>query len=272
MALAMALSSTAHADESGDVVRCDGNRLTLDVAGMPLRALLVEIGRQSGAQVRIDASGEETVSDAFNSIPLEEALRRLLGERSFAMVYTETVTGGRAAPVLRLKELRIYGGDGALVAAQAGRPTSAARPAAAGPTAAGPAADRAPQPTARRRTAGARGRTEPEAEAEQAGAAAAEPEATEADREQAARETEALTEEQIVEAGGEVEENGEAFPAAEPSHFTNPVAATVLDPTGLDAGDEWIDPEAARGGYGDAGIPQYELFEPQGTAPGIVDD
>ena len=62
--------------------------LSIRVANAPLTAVLEEVGRQSGATIRGDASGRE-VSASFERVPLPEALHRLLGERNFLLVYDD---------------------------------------------------------------------------------------------------------------------------------------------------------------------------------------
>ena len=121
-------------EEAGDVIRYEGDRLTIDVVDMSLRALLLEVGRVSGARVRIDGLEDRTVSDAFTRLPLDHGLRRLLGNRSFTVTFANERSADGKVIGARPKELRIYGGEGTSVtrssSARAKRRTS-------GPTAAG---------------------------------------------------------------------------------------------------------------------------------------
>lgn len=140
------LTASAQPDDELDaagylrVVRYESGRLSADITDMPLRSLLLELGRQSGARVRIDGLDDRNVSDAFEQLPLEEALRRLLGDRSFTLTYSQDRSGEGRAAVPQLKELRVYGGEGAVVTSPGRKPArkdSATRPTAAGPSAAG---------------------------------------------------------------------------------------------------------------------------------------
>src|SRR5262245_51753898 len=61
------------------IVLQDG-KLTTRVMGMPLRQVMEEVSRVSGAQIRwLSVVGEETVSVEFSALPFSEALRRILG-------------------------------------------------------------------------------------------------------------------------------------------------------------------------------------------------
>jgi hypothetical protein len=140
-------------DGSGNTVRVEGDRLTLDVADMSLRALLLEIAQQSGARIQMDGVPDETVSDAFTRLPLDEALRRLLGDRGFTLVYAQRSTAGGSGTGLHLKEVRVYGGEGTRLDTARRTPTKARseRPTAAGPEVA--AADGASVASTRKTTA-----------------------------------------------------------------------------------------------------------------------
>ncbi len=132
------------ADGPADQIRYGGDRLTISVAAMPLEAFLRALGRECDAQIRIDGLEERTVSDSFNDLPLEEALRRVLGGRNFTLVYRQASAGAGAAARPRLKEIHVYGTSGPVVTASPTRPAPAAqRPTAAGPGVAEPAAPRA---------------------------------------------------------------------------------------------------------------------------------
>ncbi len=97
-----------------DMIRYEDDRLTVAVRETSLHALLREIGRQTQAQVRIEAVSDRTVSDRFTRLPLHEALRRLLNEENFTLTYSQEAgkaPGGGA----RRTELPIYGGGGSVV-------------------------------------------------------------------------------------------------------------------------------------------------------------
>lgn len=250
------------------MVRCEGDRLTLDVASMPLRTLLLEVGRQSGAQVRIEGLDERTVSEAFTRLPLDEAFRRLLGDSNFTLVYAgASETDGKPSS-LRLKELRVYGGDGPVVSS-----TTAARPAAPSrrPTAAGPAM--APP----QRAAPIRARPQPGSAATGPNNAGDQPQA-------AAPNAGGVTQDQgqddataeippgeaqptMVDIGqAAVDAAGEEDPSAvaAPPMLTNPVSAAILG-DGFGGEVAWqgdVDPEAAHEEYD----PVYGPIDDGGTA------
>lgn len=105
-------------DDVGSAIRYEDDRLSADVTDMGLHAMLNEIGRQSGARVRIEGVADRSVSERFTRLPLHEALRRVLGEEeNFSLTYTQA-SDGRSVEA-RLKELRVYG---------AGGPTATAAP------------------------------------------------------------------------------------------------------------------------------------------------
>jgi hypothetical protein len=120
-------------DAPTDHIRYDRDRLTVSIAAMPLHAFLVAVGRECGAELRIDGLEERTVSDAFKDLPLEEALRRVLGGRNFTLVYQQRPAGTDTPSRTRLKEIRVYGSSGAVVTASPTRPM----PPTQGPTAGG---------------------------------------------------------------------------------------------------------------------------------------
>jgi hypothetical protein len=64
-----------------------GDALTVRVAGVPLESILQEIGRQSGATIRGQLVDTGPRSVAFENVPLPQALRRLLHEQNFLLLY-----------------------------------------------------------------------------------------------------------------------------------------------------------------------------------------
>jgi len=79
---------SAYPDEpSSRVVRYSDDALTVRLTNEPVRALLEEIGRQTGAEIQGQLSEVREVSADFEAVPLPEALRRLLGNENFALVY-----------------------------------------------------------------------------------------------------------------------------------------------------------------------------------------
>src|SRR5262245_60152450 len=77
------VQSSAAANLSGKIILQD-ERMTARIIAIPLRQVMEEIGRLSGARVWwMSQGGEEPVSVAFLALPLSEALRRILGQKNF---------------------------------------------------------------------------------------------------------------------------------------------------------------------------------------------
>jgi len=65
----------------------NGGLLTAEIAGAPLRQVMEEVGRLTGAEVRwLGAAGDERISLSFADVPLADAIGRMLGARSFLLV------------------------------------------------------------------------------------------------------------------------------------------------------------------------------------------
>lgn len=73
----------------GQIALQDG-KLTAQLTATPLRQVMEEVSRVSGARVRwLRGQAEERlVSANFTALPLPEALRRILGETNFLFFYT----------------------------------------------------------------------------------------------------------------------------------------------------------------------------------------
>jgi hypothetical protein len=84
------------------LIRYSNDTLTVRLNGVPKSDVLEELARQSGAEIRGQVREPREVSADFESVPLPEALARLLGEQNFAVVYGK---GGR------LKAVRLLGGS-----------------------------------------------------------------------------------------------------------------------------------------------------------------
>jgi hypothetical protein len=112
------------------------DRLTANVSQMSVHALLSEIGRQSGARVRMEGVADRDVSARFAGLPLPEALRRILGEENFTLVYGRTRAASGEPGGAGLREIQVFGDGGTGVTPQ--RLAAAAQPP---PTVAGGQAD-----------------------------------------------------------------------------------------------------------------------------------
>ena len=106
-------------DAPAPLIRYSNDALTVRLTGVPNSEILEELARQSGAEVRGQVREPREVTADFESVPLPEALARLLGEQNFALVYRK---GGR------LKAVRLLGAD----QVAAGAPTTTTLPAAPG--------------------------------------------------------------------------------------------------------------------------------------------
>ena len=85
-----ATSATAPVNPAfaGTVTLHDG-KLTARLSAVPLRRVMAEVSRLSGAQVLwLRGVREEPVSVEFTALPLTEALQRLLGGNNFLLFYT----------------------------------------------------------------------------------------------------------------------------------------------------------------------------------------
>src|SRR5437016_827213 len=102
-------NARAAEDTPAPLIRYSNDALTVRLSGVPNSEILEELARQSGAEIRGQVREPREVTADFKSVPLPEALARLLGEQNFALVYRK---GGR------LKAVRLLGDD------QAGAPTT----------------------------------------------------------------------------------------------------------------------------------------------------
>jgi hypothetical protein len=77
------------------------DRVTVFAEDSPVKDVLEQIRRQSGAELRGEPASDAPVTVRLESVPLREALERLLGERSFTLTY-----GDKGA----LKAIELKGG------------------------------------------------------------------------------------------------------------------------------------------------------------------
>ncbi len=64
-----------------------GDRVTATLTAAPLSRVLAEIARQTGAELAGEAIPPRDITADLHRVPLEEALQRLLGARSFTLTY-----------------------------------------------------------------------------------------------------------------------------------------------------------------------------------------
>jgi hypothetical protein len=91
-------------------VRLQDDVLTVRLRNVPITDVLQDLATQSGAEVRGQVREAREVTATFDSVPLPEALARLLGDQAFALVYG---SGGQ------LKAVRLLGSDGVSIRASA---------------------------------------------------------------------------------------------------------------------------------------------------------
>ena len=83
----------------GKMTLQDGE-LAARIVAVPLRQVIEEVARLSGAQVQwLGQGGEETVSVEFPALPFSEAMRRLLGEKNFLLFYASAAEGTKLTQI-----------------------------------------------------------------------------------------------------------------------------------------------------------------------------
>src|ERR1051326_1203772 len=92
LALAIAWARLPIATAGERVIQYANDALTVRLAKAPLADVLDEVARQTGAEVHGELRAPHEVTAEFDTVPLPEALHRLLGDQNFALVYG---TGGR---------------------------------------------------------------------------------------------------------------------------------------------------------------------------------
>jgi len=100
-----------HPETPSWVLAVQGARLTVELHRVPLGAVLAELARQARLHVALsEATGHELVSASFRHVPLDQAIRRMLGTRSYALVYAPTVSGPSAHEPRQISELIVLSG------------------------------------------------------------------------------------------------------------------------------------------------------------------
>jgi hypothetical protein len=99
------------------VIRYDNDVLTVHLNSVPVSEVLQEVAVQSGAEVRGQVREAHDVTASFESVPLPDALSRLLGDQAFALVYDKAG---------HLKAVRLLGSDAVLAKAAPAPPAQKA--------------------------------------------------------------------------------------------------------------------------------------------------
>lgn len=97
------------AAEGERLVRYANGRLSVRVWDEDLREVLEEIGRQAGAEMKLDRLEDRTVTCDFADLPLDKGLQRLLRDQNFTLVYVAAQPGGGQA---RLRSLEVFSAKG----------------------------------------------------------------------------------------------------------------------------------------------------------------
>ncbi len=88
---------TAPADATGRIVYAAG-RLSVDVTNMQLRDILAILARQAKFDLTIRGDRDTLVSDSFAGLPLNDGLRRLLGDYNW--IASHGADGGALTDVI----------------------------------------------------------------------------------------------------------------------------------------------------------------------------
>jgi hypothetical protein len=92
------------------VVNFRDQRLTVRANAISLRTVLEAVGRLTGVEMALGASAEETIIASFDALPLDDAVRRLLRQKSYVLMYTATRSGQPRAVLTKVRIL----GEGSL--------------------------------------------------------------------------------------------------------------------------------------------------------------
>jgi hypothetical protein len=88
-AAAAAAKPAADATPKPRVIRYGDDKLTLHLEKVPVREVLDEIARQSGAEIRGDIPADAVVSARFENLSTSDALERVYGRKNFTLGYND---------------------------------------------------------------------------------------------------------------------------------------------------------------------------------------
>lgn len=92
-------ANTKAAAFPGTLTLQDG-KLTIRTTAVPLRQVMAEVGRLSGAQVLwLGPQDESPVSVDFSGLPVTEALERLLPRKNFLLLYASSASNARLTQI-----------------------------------------------------------------------------------------------------------------------------------------------------------------------------
>ena len=82
------------------ILNLHNGKLTAHIARTPLRQVINEVGRLSGAQIRwFDQADDHAVSVHFTALPVVEALERLLPRKNFLLLYASPAQDARLTEI-----------------------------------------------------------------------------------------------------------------------------------------------------------------------------
>jgi hypothetical protein len=127
LAVLIAASPAGSKEIGGPTVILQEGRLSVSAVNAPLDQILAEISRLSGIRISVDGqvAPGETITVAFDALPLDEGLGRLLRGKNYVLVYSPS----------GLAEMGVYAegsADSRPVAAAVPRPSTRARARARG--------------------------------------------------------------------------------------------------------------------------------------------
>lgn len=92
------------------VVRVDRDRLTVQLKGIPLQRALMAIAQRGRVTLTLEVPLEEEATIAFDNLPLDDGVKRLLGPRSYVLGYADSGPG--QPPALRVVKVLTRGHGG----------------------------------------------------------------------------------------------------------------------------------------------------------------
>jgi hypothetical protein len=95
-----ARAQEARAAAPRPVIEYHGDRLSVQVHQAPWAAVLQELERHAGIQIQVKGTLAGTLTQTFESLPLEQGLRRLLRDAHLIFFYTSGPTGSSATDQL----------------------------------------------------------------------------------------------------------------------------------------------------------------------------
>jgi len=103
-----AAQSTREAGESGPTVMFAEGELRVEASNAPVATLLRRIAQKAGVDIAVYGEPESTISIRFESLRLDDALRRLLGQYDLVLLYKEIKDAPPDGPRARLTGVQVH--------------------------------------------------------------------------------------------------------------------------------------------------------------------